>query len=112
MYTFEDSLRARNHSSKKGDIYCGIKHLPLDDPTIKKLLECLPTKSENCLEDNIIIDGVRTIIRNHQYNTLREIAYCDSSQIKINEFSHDQAEFLNELYMHFEQVIGILLDYI
>lgn len=110
MYTFADALKADEHIAYKGDIYCGMKHLPLNDPTILQLLQCLPSKEENCLADGIIIDGVRTVIGNHQCSYPVMLGYHDSCQIKLNSMSQEQAAFMDDLYLHIEKIIGNLLD--
>lgn len=109
MYTFKDSLKSDVHKAKTGDIYCGMKHISLDNMIIKKLLECLPTKNEICIDDNVILDGVCTIIGNYQSIPPSVVAYYDSCQIKQNKISHEQAEFMNDLYLYIEQIIGNLL---
>ena len=110
MYTFAEALKAKTHIAKNGAIYCGIKHLPLDDPTITKLLQCLPFKKETCLADGAVIDGVCTIVRNYQCTPPAVVEYFDSKQIKFNSVLQENAEFMNDLYLHIEQILGNLLD--
>ena len=110
MYTFKDVLKADKHIANKGDIYCGSKKLPLNNATINRLLQCVPSVNENCLDTKMIIDGVCTVIRNHQHNPPVILGYCNSQQIVQNALSHEQANFMEDLYLHIEKIIGNLLD--
>ncbi|MDD6175967.1 MAG: hypothetical protein PUC59_09465 [Firmicutes bacterium] len=110
MYPFKDAVKADEYIACRGDICCGIRHLPLNDPTIIQLLQCLPKAEENCLEDGIIIDGACTVVRNNQLNPPVILGYHDGFQIKLNPMTQEQTGFLNDLYLHIEGVIGNLLD--
>lgn len=109
MYTFADALEANDHAAKKGAIYCGIKHLPSDDGTISRLLSCLPSEEECCNEHGIVLDGVHTVIRNHQYNPPVVLEYNDSRQIERNKVTQEQKDFMNDLYLRIEEIIGNLI---
>lgn len=110
MYTFADAIKADKHIAFKGDIYCGLKNLSLSDATINQLLMCLPSIEENCLEEGIVIDGVRTVIGNHQHRPPVMLGFHDSYQITLNEMSQEQMDFMNDLYLYIERIIGNLLD--
>ena len=110
MYTFKDALKADGHVAYKGDIYCGMKRLPTSDTTITQLLQCLPTEEENCLNNGAVIDGVRTVVRNHRCDPPVVLGYLNSCQIKRNVMSQEQVDFMDDLYVHLEKIIGNLLD--
>ena len=108
MYTFEDALKADKHIAYRGDIYCGMKQIPLSDKTMSLLLQSLPIHNE-LISGGIIIDGVTTLIRNHQHEPPIVLGYRDAAAITANPLSDEQKDFLDDLYLHIEQIIGNLL---
>lgn len=110
MYTFADAIKADKHIAFKGDIYCGLKNLSLSDATINQLLMCLPSVEENCLEEGIVIDGVRTVIGNQQHRPPVMLGFHDSCQITLNKLTQEQIDFMDDLYLYIERIIGNLLD--
>ena len=110
MYTFGEAVRADGSAVCRGDIYCGIKYLPPEEPTITRLLQCLPETEENCLEGGMVIDGVSTVIINAKTAPPAVLGYHNSRRIEKNPMTREQADFMDELYLRIEGIIGNLLD--
>lgn len=109
MYRFVDAVEANKHPGFQGHVYCGIKHLPKTNDTIKQLIECLPQRNEFADESALHIDGVATIIRNYCSRSPINLAYYNSNDIKINNITHEQRLFLDDLYLHIERIIGNII---
>lgn len=110
MYLFEDAIEANRHPAHKGGIYCGIKHLPHTDQFMEMLLTCLPQKDEKAGMNRFVIDGVTTIVTNHTGNEPHTLAYKMVEAITENHYNAEQKDFLDNLYLYVEGVIGNLLD--
>lgn len=109
MYPFEWTIQANKHTVKKGDIYCGIKYIPKNNLTINKLIDCLPTMDEWSSVD-ITIDGYTTIIRNYKLKDKPLLGYRNAKKIKHLQLSNKQIEFMDDLYIHIEDIIGNLTN--
>ena len=106
MYPFERTVNADTHPAIKGDIYCGIKHVSRNNQTIENLMKCLPANDECSSVDGTIIDGCTTLIRNYQLNDTPLLEYKDAENIKHLSLTDDQISFMNDLYIHIENIIG------
>ena len=109
MYTFSDVLKAEKRTGYRGDIVCGIKKVALGEGTINQLLQCLPCEDELII-GGIMIDGVQTIIRNYHTSSPVALGYHSANDIICNQLSTSQTEFMDNLYLHVEQIIGNILD--
>ena len=110
MYTFKDCVKAQNHNGSVGKIICGIKRLSKNNVIIKELLSCLPSKTE-WQKRVIMIDGEHTIVRNHLEEETKLLSYSSNAQFTENAYSEDQKVFLENLFLHIEDIIGNVLDY-
>ena len=110
MHSFQNALRADKLTAHRGDILCGMKMLPLNDPFMEKRLSCLPSADEYYGEEGIVVDGVMTAIRSFLTGVPVTMAYHNAAQIKRTALAPAQKAFLDELYLHMEGVIGNLLD--
>ena len=110
MYTFKDCVKAQNHNGSVGKIICGIKRLSKNNVIIKELLSCLPTKTE-WQKRVIMIDGEHTIVRSHLEEETKLLSYGSNAQFTENAYSEDQKVFLENLFLHIEDIIGNVLDY-
>ncbi len=110
MYTFEDCVKAQNHNGSVGKIICGIKRFTKNNAIIKELICCLPIKTE-WLKRVIMIDGEHTVIRNHLQEETKVLSYSSNAQFVENTYSENQKEFLENLFLHIEDIIGNVLDY-
>ena len=109
MYTFSDCVRAQNHNGSVGKIICGTIKLNKNNKTINQLIECLPQQNE-WQKNGIMIDGVHTIIRNHQHKDVKLLSYASNVRCTENFYSEAQKVFLENLYLHIENIIGNVLD--
>lgn len=110
MYTFKDCVKAQNHNGSVGKIICGIKRLSKNNVIIKELLSCLPLKTE-WQKRFIMIDGEHTIVRNHLQEETKLLSYSSNAQFTENAYSEDQKVFLENLFLHMEEIIGNIFDY-
>ena len=110
MYTFRDCVKAQDHNGSVGKIICGIKRLPKSDARIKGLINCLPAKTE-WSKGEIILDGEHTVIRNHLPEEVKLLSYRSNARFLENDYSRSQQEFLEDLYLHIEDIIGNVLDH-
>lgn len=110
MYLFADALEANLHPAHKGGIYCGIKHLPAKDQFVEMLLTCLPRADEEAGLDRFVIDGVTTIVINHTEGGSCTLAFKLVEAIAVNQYTTEQKNFLDNLYLYVEGIIGNLLD--
>ena len=60
-------------------------------------------------DDGIIIDGIRTVIINNTIDPPTVLGYHNADQIMKNTLTPQQKDFLDDLYMHIEGIIGNLL---
>ena len=109
MYTFQDCVKAQNHNGSIGKIICGIKRLNKNNVIIKELISCLPIKTEWL--KRVIIDGEHTVIRNHLQEEIKLLSYSSNAQFLKNDYSETQKVFLENLFLHIEDIIGNVLDY-
>lgn len=110
MYLFADALEANLHPAHKGGIYCGIKHLPAKDQFVEMLLTCLPRADEEAGLDRFVIDGVTTIVMNHTEAGSHTLAFKLVEAIAVNQYTTEKKNFLDNLYLYVEGIIGNLLD--
>lgn len=110
MCLFADAIKADKHPAKKGDIYCGIKHVPKDNKIVSMLTECLPKHDEIASVNGFIIDGVFTLIRNNQTVSPALLAYKTIDTISVNRYTDVQKAFLEDAYIYIESIIGNILD--
>ena len=110
MYTFEDCVKAQNHNGSVGKIICGVKRLAKNNVIIKELLSCLPLKTE-WQKRVVMIDGERTIVRNHLHEETKLLSYSSNAQFTENAYTDEQKMFLENLFLHIEDIIGNVLDY-
>lgn len=109
MYSFQDAQKADEHIGYKGDVYCGICRVPLNDTTLTTLLSVLPQVEEFADDSAIRIDGTTTIIRRYCETGLVSLGYHDISEITNNTYTEAQRSFLDALSIYIERIIGNLL---
>ena len=108
MYRFADSVKIDELHPGYGNIYCGIKRLPIDAVNdLIDTMKALPSISE-CENGGACIDGVYTVIRTNPYKrNSGEFAYYDVDSMKaFQKLSDKQKEKLNNLYLEIESIIG------
>ena len=105
MYPFEWTIKADAHPAARGDIYCGIKYVARNNQTLQKLMECLPTNDEYS-SVGAYIDGCTTLIRNYQLSNTPFLEYKDAENIKHLSLTDEQISFMDDLYIHIENIIG------
>lgn len=105
--SFQDILKVKNHPACEGKIICGIKKFRKDNQTIVSLVNCLPLAEEIHKEPLLAIDGITTVIINKTsvpektlFFTSEEKEFCN------NSYSEESVEFLNNLCVHIEKLIG------
>ena len=109
--TFQETVNADNHPAFVGDIYCGIKHLPINNETISHLIRCLPTQKEICQHKDYSLDGSLTTIRNCLHQSPIPLTYYDSSDITKNIITDEQKDFIDHLDFHIEKILGNLMEH-
>ncbi len=110
MYTFKDCVKAQKHNGSVGKIICGTKKFNKNNQTINILIDCLPQQTE-WQERGIMLDGEHTVIRNHLQKETKLLSYRSTAQFMENTYSEDQKVFLENLFLHIEDIIGNVLDY-
>lgn len=105
--SFKDILKVKKHPACEGKIICGIKKFRKDNQTIVSLVNCLPSAEEIHEEPLLAIDGITTVIINKTsvpettlFFTSEEKEFCN------NSYSEESVEFLNNLCVHIENLIG------
>lgn len=105
--TFDNVLKAEVHSVCEGKFICGLKKFKKDNPIINSLIQCLPLVDEIHEPPMLAIDGITNVVINKALTpetTLffrsHEIEFCN------NKYSEESAEFLNNLFVHIENLIG------
>ena len=111
MYPFRDAQKADRHAARRGDIYCGMKKLRLDDPTITTLMACLPKEDIDEHPKGWIIDGVTTVIRDFRQGPPRILSYHTTEWLENVPYGEAEKQFLNDLFLHIEDIIGNILDH-
>lgn len=106
--SFERILSADQHPAAKGDIYCGIQRLPKDEFTIRMLLQCLPKENEWIPWPSNMLDGVITIVRNHTVQPPCLLGFYGAEVIEKNAYSKEEKDFLDDLHLAVEAIIGDL----
>ena len=109
MYSFQDALKADEHIGCKGDIFCGIHRVAIDNETINTLISVLPKVDDMVETSAIRIDGVTTIVRKYEKQNCVSLGYHDANEIETNSYTEEQRKFLDSLYIHLERIIGNLL---
>ena len=97
--TFQEVLAADKHPPNKGDIYCGVRKLPKENPAMRMLLNCLPEKDEIIPLPALMIDGVTTLICNHCHEKPSSLLYQNVKDIQKNTYSSEQLDFLDKLFL-------------
>lgn len=110
MYTFKDCVKAQNHNGSVGKIICGIKRLAKSNVIINELVSCLPSKTE-WLKRVIMIDGEHTVVRNYLKGEMKLLSYGSNAKFLENDYTKTQKLFLENLYLHIEEIIGNVLDF-
>ena len=110
MYTFQAAIDADHHMGKCGHIYCGLKYVPLDDPVMNELVQALPQKSEYANSRSMELDGAITLIRAYPEHSNVILGYRNADDMIENTMSNNQKQFLNELYLQIETLIGNLKE--
>ena len=105
MYPFEWTIKADAHPAARGNIYCGIKYVTRNDQTLQKLMKCLPTNDEYS-SVGAYIDGCTTLIRNYRLSNTPLLEYKDAENIKHLSLTSEQISFMDDLYIHIENIIG------
>ena len=110
MYRFDEAKRFENHPMKKGRIVCRAKLM--DKSLINHLLLAAEQLCEKQPKDAVAVglDGVFTAVRLYEGGVVsRKIMYTDAEKLafKDEDGSHEAVEFLQNLYISFEKIIGI-----
>lgn len=105
MYPFEWTIKADAHPAVRGDIYCGIKYVTRSNQTLQNLMKCLPTNDEYS-SVGAYIDGCTTLIRNYQLSNMPLLEYKDAENINHLSLTNEQISFMDDLYIHIENIIG------
>ena len=108
-YTFKDCIKAQNHNGSVGKIICGMKRFSKNNAIIKEIIMCLPIKTE--WQKRAIIDGEHTVVRSYLQKDTKSLSYSSNAQFTENTYSEDQKVFLQNLFLHIENIIGNVLDY-
>ena len=58
-----------------------------------------------------MIDGEYTVIRNYSQEETKLMSYSSGVQFLKNDYSEAQKLFLENLFLHIEDIIGNILDY-
>ena len=110
MCTFGDCVKAQEHNGSVGRIICGVKRFPKSDMMITRLVSCLPEETE-WVESGMMLDGEHTVIRNHLQEEIKLLSYRSNARFVKNAYPEAQKAFLEDLFLHIEDLIGNVLDH-
>ena len=110
MYTFQEAKRFENHPMKKGRIICRAKLV--EKGFVNSLLFTVWRLSEKQPDTTVTpsADASFTALRLYEKgNITRSIIYTDASKLAFRgSADHSKTvEFLNDLHLSFEELIGI-----
>lgn len=109
MYRFEEAKCFSDHPIRNGRIFCGKKIIR--QSAVERLLNVLHELSNNQPEDLVIptIDSELTAIRLYEDGKIvREILYTNAEKLVFrNEDDKKHNEYLRDLHLSIEKIIGI-----
>ena len=108
--SFSTIAEADRHVAYRGDVYCGLIHLPKEDEIVNRLIACLPAQTEVIPERGITLDGVTTLVISHISEISNALYFRNEAEFVINDYTSENVHFLHNLYLHIQGIIGNLLQ--
>ena len=110
MYRFEEAKNFIDHPIRHGRICCGKKIV--QHGIADRLLNILKELADEQPDDLVTptVDAELTVITLHQNGkVVREIAYTDAEKLmfKDGETDNDDVEYLRDLHLKIEEIIGV-----